>query len=58
MPFGLTVWCKTNKYLSHYLGHQNGEAQVNQLLIEGLPWAQFIQKNQEESRTTSTMTHR
>jgi hypothetical protein len=49
MPFGLTVWCKTNKYLSHYLGHQNGEAQVNQLLIEGLHWAQFIQKNQEPS---------
>jgi uncharacterized membrane-anchored protein len=25
----------------------NGEAQVNLLLIEGLPWAEFIQKNQE-----------
>jgi hypothetical protein len=48
-----------NKQVSVTLsGVSNGEAQVIQLLIEGLPWAQFIQKNQEESRTTSTMTHR
>jgi uncharacterized membrane-anchored protein len=25
----------------------NGIAQVNELLIEGLPWAEFIQKNEE-----------